>query len=98
MPRLYRDQLTQLFADNELPAYKLTYLNKLMSYGVGPPIADVYAGRPRYEPDEALAWLRARLKAQKLAATERAEFNRRFHQKQVAKLERAGAKRKALVG
>jgi hypothetical protein len=83
-PKLYRDQLPELFRKNGLPPLSVNYLNKIASAGEGPPFAIIFNRRPMYEPDEALAWLRARVEEQTQAARERMEYNRRLRQIQLA--------------
>jgi hypothetical protein len=85
-PKLYREQLTQLFRENGLPPLSFTYLNKIASLGEGPPFALVWNRRPLYDPDEAMEWLRAKVQAQTEAARERARHNKEIRQRQLERL------------
>ncbi|WP_407174550.1 hypothetical protein [Bradyrhizobium sp. STM 3562] len=87
-PKLYRHQLTEHFRQNGLPALSLNYLNKIASRGEGPPVAMTWNRRPLYDPDEAVAWLRAKVEEQTAAARERAEQNRQFRQRQIERLKK----------
>jgi hypothetical protein len=87
-PKLYRDQLPDLFWRNGLPRLSVNYLNKISSLGYGPPYSLIWNRRPLYDPDEAIRWLRTRVEEQTQAALARAESNLRFRQERLAKLAR----------
>jgi hypothetical protein len=100
-PKLYRDQLTELFRANGLPALSVNYLNKIASLGEGPPVAIVFSRRPMYDPDEALAWMRERAEEQTRAWRERLANNRslaqRLRAKRAREAEAVGEQRKAAI-
>jgi hypothetical protein len=85
-PKLYREQLTQLFRENGLPPLSFTYLNKIASLGEGPPFALVWNRRPLYDPDEALEWLRAKVQRQTEEARERARHSKEIRQRTIERL------------
>jgi hypothetical protein len=85
-PLLYRAELTELYKRNNLPALTLNYLNKIASLGEGPPFAIIFNRRPVYDPDEALAWLRARVEEQTRAARERQENSLQWRKKRLERL------------
>ena len=100
-PKLFRDQLTELFKTNGLPPLSVNYLNKIASLGEGPPVAIVFNRRPMYDPDEALAWMRERAEEQTRAWRERLANNRslaqRLRAKRAREAEAVGEQRKAAI-
>jgi hypothetical protein len=87
-PKLRRTQLPEHFRLNGLPPLTLSYINKLTSLGDGPPIAMIWNRMCLYDPDETLAWLRAKVEEQTAAAQERQQQNRERRRERMERLAR----------
>jgi hypothetical protein len=90
-PTLFFNQLPDHFFANGLPRPSLAYLYKLNSQGEGPPTKMVWHNRLIVDPDEALAWYKARLDKYASDRLERSRRNQEATEKLLAKRAREAA-------